>query len=654
MYIIYFDICAILITSIFIISAIIKGNLKGKNNYLMFSIIILSLIASVCNLSISVISNYAVATPAHRVLMHIFNDLYFLSHNLILPVYIFFIYSTIGFFHVLKNNKFLLRSWIILTGIDILAVIENIFYPIVYTINEDCHYERGPLIYLFYAVAIIFFIWGTYVIFYYKKFIRFDKLIALLLLFPVAVITVVIQFFYPYMACEMFGTSVALMSYIIVIQNSDIMVDPLVGAMKYSAGIDNLYNIINTKRPSTILLIKIVNNGNILMYLGQEKYNTFLYNMSDVLRKFAKKSKYEASLYYLEYGLYGFLSEDDQLEQAYQTAEEIRKYMSEIIKMDDFDIIIEPRLCIVQCPDDFDDFQTMFTFATSFHNTLPATRNIMLYSDFCDQTEFRIRNDLDDIIERAIANNSFKMYYQPIYSTTEKCFVSAEALIRLEDEKYGFISPAHFIPFAETNGSIHAIGNYVLESVFRFMSNIGMMEMGLKYVEINLSASQCIESDLFDKVEELLDKYALLPEQISLELTETAADIDPTIVDQNVRKLHNLGIRFALDDYGTGYSNVKRMTTLPIDQVKLDKSFVDEINDPQMWIVIQDTISMLKEMGKEVLIEGVESEEVADRFINLECDLLQGCEYMQGFYFCKPLPEDEFVEFIKAHRNVTV
>lgn len=651
MYIIYFDICSILISIVFIISTIIKRNLKGRNNYLMFAIIILTFVASVSNLGNSLIANYAVPSPTYRVLVHVCNDLYFIAHNLILPIYIFFIYSTIGFFHVLQSNKFLLRTWTVLTAVDILAVIFNAFVPVLYSIDEACLYQRGPLIYLFYGVAFIFFIWGTSILIKYKKFVRNDKFFVLILLYLIVIITIVIQFFIPTSACEMFGTSIALMAYIIVIQSSEIMVDPLVGAMKYSAGIDNLFNIINTNRPSTILLIKIVNNGNVLMYLGQDIYNRFLYKLSGDLRKMAASNHYRSELYYLEYGLYGFLSEEDQLEEAYAAAEEIRKYMSETQQMDDFDILIEPRFCIIQCPDDFDDFQTMFTFATSFHLTLPATRNIMLYSDFCDQLEFRIRNDLDDIIERAIKNDSFEMYYQPIYSTIEQRFVSAEALIRLNDEKYGFISPAVFIPFAETNGSIHAIGDIVLEKVFKFMCNSGMLELGLKYIEINLSASQCIETDLFDKIELMLDKYGLLPEQISLELTETAADIDPEIVDQNVRKLHNLGIRFALDDYGTGYSNIKRMTALPIDQVKLDKSYVDEIDDPQMWIVVQDTIAMLKEMGKEVLVEGVETEIAADRFINLKCDLIQGCEYIQGFYFCKPLPEKDFIDFINEHKN---
>lgn len=649
MYIIYFDICALLISLVFIISIIIKRNFKGRNNYLMFAMIILNIVAAAGDLGYSIIANYATPSPINRILAHIFNDLYFLSHNLILPIYLFFIYSTIGIFSILQSKKRLTYTWSSLTGICIAAILVNFFIPLVFTINENCLYERGPLIYLFYAVAAVFGAWGVLILIHYKQYIRRDKLIVLISLYPVIISTIIIQFIFPYITCEMFGISVSLMSYMIVIQNSDMIVDPLVGAKKYGAGIDTLMNIIKAQRSSTILLIKIVNNGNILMYLGQDTYNRFLYDLSGTLRNIAEKCKYEAELYYLEYGLYGFLPENDQLEAAYKTAGEIRKYMLTTQHIDNFDILIEPRICIVQCPDDFDDFQTMFTFATSFHNTLPATKNIMLYSDFCDQVEYQIRNDLDDIIKRAIENKSFKMYYQPIYSTREKRFVSAEALIRLEDEKYGFISPSLFIPFAETNGTIHSIGDYVLNSVFGFMSRSGMLELGLKYIEINLSASQCIESDLFDKIENLLDKYSLIPEQISLELTETSADIDPAIVDQNIRKLHNLGIRFALDDYGTGYSNIKRMTSLPIDQVKLDKSFVDEIDDPQIWIVVQDTIAMLKEMGKEVLVEGVESEAVANKFINLECDLFQGCEYIQGFYFCKPLPEEEFINFMHKH-----
>ncbi len=224
-------------------------------------------------------------------------------------------------------------------------------------------------------------------------------------------------------------------------------------------------------------------------------------------------------------------------------------------------------------------------------------------------------------------------------------FVSAEALIRLIDDKYGFVSPGLFIPAAEASGAIHQIGDYVIDAVCEFMSKCDLDKMGLEYIEINLSAAQCVETDLVFKVLSTLDKYKLTPDKINLEMTETAADADPSMVDSNLKRLNEKGIRFSLDDYGTGYSNIKRVISLPFDIVKLDKSFVDEMDDPQMWIVIKNTVNMLHEMKKDILVEGVEEEKTLNRFLNL------GCEYIQGFYFSKPLPAREFIKFMLENNH---
>ena len=204
-----------------------------------------------------------------------------------------------------------------------------------------------------------------------------------------------------------------------------------------------------------------------------------------------------------------------------------------------------------------------------------------------------------------------------------------------------------FIEAAEISGAIHAIGDYVLEDVCRFISENDFDELGLKCIEINMSTSQCIEMNLVEKVAFLLKKYKLDASRLNLEITESAVDFDPDVVDQNITRLHEMGINFALDDYGTGYSNVKRVTTLPVEIVKLDKSFVDGVDDPKMWIMVQDTVKMLKEMGRKVLVEGVEEEKVVHKFTELGADYIQGCEYLQGYYFCRPLPEKDFLEFMK-------
>ncbi len=648
-YIIYFDICAIFILLIILLAIMVRKRTKGRNNLLMLSLILLTLLATLGDLGFSILSNSTTHPIGNRFLLYLSFSLYFLALNMILPIFIFFIYTSIGVWHVFKQKQHLTLIWTALSGVPFLAVLLNPISLWVFHINPDYSVSFGPFVYLFHAVAFVFLVWCVLALINYRKTVRMDKMVILTFLIPLVIASVLIQTFNQAFRIEMFGISIALMTFMITIQSSENLIDPQVGAKKYSAGINDILNIINTKKPSTLLLVKIVNHNNILMYLGQEVNDRYLRMLSQKMQEYAAKNRYDADLYYLEYGLFGFLSSDDDRKSAAKVAEEIRKYLEVSHKVDDFDVLADPRICIIRNPDDFDDFQSMLIFATSFHKTLPDTKSIMYYADYKDRSAFKVRNDLDEIISNAISNDRFQMYYQPIYSTVEKRFVSAEALIRLNDREYGFISPTLFIPLAEKTGSIHAIGDWVLRDVFRFMSENNLNELGFKYIEINLSASQCIEPDLVDRIEYLLELYNLMPEQVSLELTETAADIDPEIVDRNVKKLHNMGIRFALDDYGTGYSNIRRVVSLPIDQVKLDKSFVEKIDDPQMWTVIEDTISMLKEMGKEVLIEGVETEEVAKRFLELPCDLFQGCEYIQGFYFCKPLPEDEFLSFIRDH-----
>ncbi|MCR5222562.1 MAG: EAL domain-containing protein, partial [Lachnospiraceae bacterium] len=133
---------------------------------------------------------------------------------------------------------------------------------------------------------------------------------------------------------------------------------------------------------------------------------------------------------------------------------------------------------------------------------------------------------------------------------------------------------------------------------------------------------------------------------INLEITETAADYDPSMTDRNISRLSELGLHFSLDDYGTGYSNIKRVVSLPLNIVKLDKSLVDDMDSNQMWTVIRNTVKMLKRMNKKILVEGVETERALDAFEKI------GCDYIQGFYFSKPLSEGELIYFISTKQEI--
>lgn len=254
--------------------------------------------------------------------------------------------------------------------------------------------------------------------------------------------------------------------------------------------------------------------------------------------------------------------------------------------------------------------------------------------------------EIQMIVEDAIRNKKFQMYYQPIYSLSKKKFVSAEALIRLHTDKYGYIPPSVFIPIAERSGIIHAIGDFVTEEVFRFMASPEYKRLGLTYMEINLSTAQCMVSTLADRIIQLMKTYDISPNQVNFEITETAASFSQGVIEQNLQKLSKSGIGFSLDDYGTGYSNIERMVQYPLKIVKLDKLFADGLADHKIRIVLKNTVQMIKDIDMEIVVEGIETSDAFRLFKEL------GCEHIQGFYFCKPLPKDGFIKFIEGFNSL--
>ncbi|MCR5602802.1 MAG: EAL domain-containing protein [Lachnospiraceae bacterium] len=645
--ILYFDICTFIILILVLGSCLLKKMFLGRTNILFYCVIMVMFFATLGDIMAGYIQDYAVKTNANRSAEYLWEYLYFFMHNMLLAAYLPFIYSNIGMWHEFKRNRRVLLIWSGYMTVNNLALFSNIFYPTIFRFDEHLRYVRCPGLIIFYITGAFMIAYQIWILLKYKEIIRKDKLVVMLLLYPIALLGIILQIFFANILIEMFMISTTMLLFSLIIRREEELLDPLTGAKKYSVARDSLKSIINTGAPVYILLIRLVNYANIRLYLGEELFNMFLRTQSGKFRAFARYNALHGELYYLEDGLYTFVTENQDYDAVKKLGVQIKNHYAETFQVESFSINIDARQCIFRCPDDINNYNTLYTFATSFHMILPEVKDVMNYPDYVEDRDFKIKSELNDIIDRALNHGSFEMFYQPIYSILEKRFVAAEAFIRLRDEVYGLVAPSMFIAAAEINGTIHAIGDFVLEDVCRFISVTDFEAIGLECIQVNMSTSQCIEINLVDKISALMDKYRIEPKRINFEITESAVDFDPDVVDQNISRLHDMGIHFALDDYGTGYSNVKRVTSLPVEIVKLDKTFVDGVDDPQMWIMVQDTIKMLKQMGKKVLVEGVEEEKVVRKFMDLGADYIQGCEYLQGYYFCRPLPERDFIEFMQ-------
>lgn len=248
------------------------------------------------------------------------------------------------------------------------------------------------------------------------------------------------------------------------------------------------------------------------------------------------------------------------------------------------------------------------------------------------------------MLDQAMKEDRIEVFYQPIYATREHRFVSAEALVRMRDTNGQLVAPASFIPVAERNGDIIQLGEIVFDKVCRFFTEEQLERYGLHYIEVNLSVVQCGYKQLADDYIRIMEKYRMHPDCINLEITESASMSAKKTILGNMRRLREYGVHFSLDDFGTGQSNLNYIVEMPVDIVKFDREMSQAFfRDEKAQYVMNAAMQMIQGMQLKIVSEGIE-----DKQQYLEMEKL-GIDYIQGYYFSKPLPEKEFLEFL--HKN---
>lgn len=253
--------------------------------------------------------------------------------------------------------------------------------------------------------------------------------------------------------------------------------------------------------------------------------------------------------------------------------------------------------------------------------------------------------NLESSMHRALDNGEFSLHYQPQVDTKTKKIIGCEALIRWNHPELGMISPLKFIPIAEANGLIITIGRWVLYTAC--MQNKLWQDSGYTpiYVSVNLSAVQLIQEGFLDMVSEVLQETGLPSEYLELEITESVAVNNPEYITGILERLKSMGIRIALDDFGTGYSSLNYLKNFAINTLKIDRSFIIDINDnPKNEAIVSTILAMGRNLRLKVTAEGVETEEQYQTLLDKDCDIIQ------GYYFSKPVPQSEFEKLIKKTR----
>jgi EAL domain-containing protein (putative c-di-GMP-specific phosphodiesterase class I) len=636
------DVIALLIQSIVLLSVYYKHMTEGQENKAFLNVQFVALVLTLLDMAGEYLINHLNNDPGRVVAVTIFIYGYMVTRYLFPVIYLLFILSEAGILYVMEKS--LNRLVVFGTyGLILMVLFSNSFTHQIFTVTLEEGYTRGSRMPLLFSMGLLYYLMGYIVLICCRKLIHPVKWWCLMSAYIVGIAAAAWQATHARTTVEVLAYAIMILMGHLFIQRPEQVVDFSVNIYSWWQYREHLRRCEMAKHPLKLIVLRYINASEVRALLGEMEYNHYMRHTSRNLRELMGNQYGLVSMYYGPVGCIAIVF-DDVNANAEDLVQKIEEY-HELRAAEDVmpASVLQLRIAVVRFLIDITHVEAMINFSVNFPRLMKAGQTLIEPEQIANKPEITIRNQSAEIIARALEQNEFEMYYQPIYNVEHKKFTSAEALIRLNDSKYGFVPPSIFVPEAERLGYMKSIGHFVLDSVYAFLSEVQEEALGLTYMEINLSVQQCVQNNLMQEFAMLEQRYDVSPSQVNLEVTETMSSLNPKTMTRNLENLYERGYRFSLDDYGTGYSNIVRIIHLPIDIVKIDKSLIDKLDEERCRNIVADTVGMMHHNGLKVVCEGVETEEQAYFLESV------GCDYIQGFYYAKPMPREAFVAFLREH-----
>ncbi len=569
-----------------------------------------------------------------------------LSHQIViasLNTIMFFYYLYINIL-VAEQNHLIKRKLIRRSPIYIVSLLFVIFGPIYYYNDGNIAYSYGPMVDMLYVSIAIYLCMIAGVGAYYRLIIRKEVLNSIIAGISLWTALGIVQYYHPGVLLSGLGTVLMIFLLYLSFENPKEQEEENTGLMNEFA----FKSILNEwcRRGEVFCVANIILENYSVIYASMGKNE-----MAEEIKQIFKKPNLK------EKGLYYHTEERTISLFLKGTKEEVIGEVGKLyehLEQNNFELNLNLRfkIQIFECP-------TQVKTVEEVLQTIAFTNTEVLSFDKCEN--FRIMSDdhlnkirrvfkVESLLKKAIDNDGIEVFYQPIFDTKSKCFLSAEALVRLKDNTtIGFVSPEEFISIAESNGLIIKLGDMIFEKICRFVKRTDLKSYGIEYVEVNLSGIQCIDKDLPKRLKFTMDRYEIPPNYFNFEITETVSVNGVKILEENMNILRLIGCSFSMDDFGTGYSNLSQIAEMAFELIKLDKSlvwgyFCDK--DIKSKILFEQIVLMLEQLKIKIVAEGVETREQAESLSEM------GIDYLQGYYYSRPVNEADFLTLLENRKCI--
>ncbi|MDE7478833.1 MAG: EAL domain-containing protein [Lachnospiraceae bacterium] len=529
-----------------------------------------------------------------------------------------------------------MRNYIVL---GVIGVIGTYAVPLYYNYSADgteVLYTYGPSVYVTYGTSLIFFIRIFYLLKVEKAKINPRRREAVCIWLLVWIAASQIQFMYTNVLIVGYAGSIGIMVLYLKLENPETNLDRTTGLFNSGALYQYTKQLFSQEQDFSVLVI----------IFGENAYQNIHLNKREAI-----KMEIVEYLLKLQDALV-FKNAEDEFFVLFTEVEKAEARINEIRRRfqagwgTDKNRKVRPQwlyLPHASVVDQTENLLYLVRYIRQEEKALAENDFLCIEKDSVDKMYHE--KEVEHLIIDAMENDRVEVFYQPIYSTSEQHITSAEALVRIRDGEGQIVPPGVFIDIAEESGMILKLGEIVFEKVCRFIQRHPLEQYGMHYIEVNLSVIQCAYENLAQDYINIMQQYGVDPKYINLEITESASINAKKTLLGNMEDLMDYGVRFSLDDFGTGQSNLNYIVDMPVDIVKFDKSMTNSyFENGKAKYVMEAAIHMIHGMNLEIVSEGIETKEQYQTMEDL------GISHIQGYYFSKPLPEDEFIRFLESKK----
>ena len=535
------------------------------------------------------------------------------------------------------RTKFYAIRYYVPIAIALILILSTPWTHVIFYFDEQRQFVKGWGYQLLYIVAAIYFLSAVYKIILLRKEATLTQRITVYFYITMCVISVVIQTLKPNLIITGFIASISTMMVFLALVNPTNYFDKEMDLLNLSAFRDVFEQSKFRNKPFRIIAIQIIGIRFLTETIGLE-------NKTEILRQYSIKLRNACGKYRLYRisgsRIYIYIPDDENVEK--QLIEKIHEVFQDSILMGDFRISLTEHIVLYRYPEDSEEIGAVEDLIRSTLSAIfdePPGTVVHVEKKVLAKKSRELK--ILQVMKQAVRRGDFYVVYQPIYSFEQNRFTTAEALVRLENDELGEVSPEEFIPIAEQNGMILQIGEFVFETVCRFVLHHKIWEKGIEYIHVNLSVIQCMQEKLADQLFRIMDLYNLDYRYINLEVTESAAIASSDVLMDNMNRLIERNMNFSLDDFGTGFSNTATLIKYPFHTIKLDKGMVwDAMHNKKAEIILKNTIEMVKMLDMEIVAEGAETPEQVEKLREM------GVDFVQGFYYSKPISRDDFLQLL--------